>query len=898
MAKASKKFNKEDQCLDVKELTHLFYQYYQYHKDYQFVEYANLSTTTVDSYNTTTISRFDAFTRLAAMQLGSKKSSVTVACTEKPLSPGGYFSLFLEYSKLPYKALFSNSKFIKTRIDRKFYNIMKLTPNELVSIDKNSMQNPAQYANDELGNLFSGLTNEYLQYSKDHQTWQSAVALAVTRDGIVPLVHDDTTDKVKYVSPLDFITEPNCNKDPIYWSSFFVINKIPVSELKDKLNKNAKGWNKEAIKWAVEECIAGKGIIAGTANHASSEDNVASIEYSNGNTSIKSFIDDKIKRVSTVDTYFGNMHVIEAYTLNKDNKVNKTILWASDTVKDAEMTTEGKFFTPTKDTKQDDNGNYIISDEVTLDNMDVLYLKENAYPNMRKAVSVLVANNDEPTIDRQRGMGHEILPYTEVLMDLDQSILHQSDIISTIFYKEPQDPTNTQSTKPMDTTKAFTLVKETIAFIPNPIRSELQSLVSIRSLYLQQVATKLFLSGIDNIESLGKDSSEDAATMKLLRDGVWHKQNIAEFAKQLTSVYEKIISSLLENFKNLKNNKPIDNTYIKYNICSKITKQYNYDVGLFVAEEEEILEDTHLPYWMTVAVTHNGGSHFGAAEYVILSKIKHLASDTLSKKQMSALNRSIITSLMSSQDAMDILGNVADENVTDSDQVYQASVETAVIMGSVDTNSINFVSVPTNPEKDDDVTHLTESHNPKMQELLKDLQDVTFSPEEIANSTDSELDTKTTKILKLAALANHSSGHLEGLSLYGNKRRDINQLKEETNAILQQAEALLNNLQVNLRAILAKKQEKEAKLMSLSPANAADKEKNQLELMKLQAGADKTRENSKIAAMIQENVKFKIISDKVEKRADREAKKEIAQMTADAKKQDKSKKDEKVSGSI
>ena len=127
--------------------------------------------------------------------------------------------------------------------------------------------------------------------------------------------------------------------------------------------------------------------------------------------------------------------------------------------------------------------------------------------------------------------------------------------------------------------------------------------------------------------------------MKLLRDGVWHKHNIAEFAKQLTSVYEKIVSSLLENFKNLKNEKPIDNTYIKYNVCNKLIKQYNYDVNLFVAEEDELLEDTNLPYWMTVSTMHNGGSHFGAAEYVIYSKIKNLASDTLTKKQMMALSR-------------------------------------------------------------------------------------------------------------------------------------------------------------------------------------------------------------------------------------------------------------------
>jgi hypothetical protein len=272
---------------------------------------------------------------------------------------------------------------------------------------------------------------------------------------------------------------------------------------------------------------------------------------------------------------------------------------------------------------------------------------------------------------------------------------------------------------------------------------------------------------------------------------------------------------------------------------------------------------------MEVQAIRNGASHFGAAEIVVHREIMETFGSALDQQAMQALSRKGIESLIGSQDSIDILGDPRTRLVTNSDQVYQATLESASITGSVDRGALNFKPIIIRPQKDDHVTHLTQVHLPDAEAIIERIQQAQVASESLDDLSEQQLDTRNNMILKLSAHANHISLHAEQLERFGAQRQDINQLKERANVVMQTSEGLANNLERNLRALEAKRAETERRLRNISPENEVEKQKIQLELEKLNAQREKDRNQLMLANKIAEQRQQQHRDQQVSKARDR-----------------------------
>ena len=271
---------------------------------------------------------------------------------------------------------------------------------------------------------------------------------------------------------------------------------------------------------------------------------------------------------------------------------------------------------------------------------------------------------------------------------------------------------------------------------------------------------------------------------------------------------------------------------------------------------------------------------------VLYNEVKQLFGDGLDQQAAQNLTRMGIKSLLGSQDALDILGDPKDKFITQQDQLYMATLESAAIVGSVEGISLDFKPILIRPGKDDHVGHLTQVHNPDMQGLIERIQASEVSSEKLNDLTEEELETRTNLILRLGAHALHAQQHHEQLLRFGKKRDDVNRLREETNNLLQTSEALMNNLELNLRAIQAKREEKELRLRNIAPENEAEKMKIEAQLLELEAKRETDRGKLSLANKIADQRQQQHIDKQVSKARDRELKREIANQQSALKQQE------------
>ena len=562
------------------------------------------------------------------------------------------------------------------------------------------------------------------------------------------------------------------------------------------------------------------------------------------------------------------MIVVDAYYINADNKVTNAVFFPSISFKGVKAEDKER---RTSDDYTDDER------EKGIDKADVLYRRVLPFTSLDKVLTVVPFDRSELTLERQRGYGHELYNPIEALMRCDSSIMSAVSTMGCMFVKNNatvEDKKGLEEIELKVNGEIVDIGDRTV--IPNPIITDLSGMIATRQMILQHTISKAYLGGLDGTEQTANGRGANLANLRLVRDGRVHKHDIEDFAKGLKGFYTNILASMLKIIGE-KLDWDKENLIIQRLLYDVIVTQMGFPKTLLTYKEEDVLEDTGLPYWINLEVVRNGASHFGPAEMILYSEIKQIWGDSLSQEEMRKLNRMGIKSILGPQDSIDIFGTPAEDNVTEQDQMYQAALETATILGSVDSGTVNFEEVLTRPDKDDDVAHLS-IHNKKAEEIIKRLDESDVTPEELAESGGTHaLETRSALILKLGALANHISRHQSNLAIYGNKRTDVNQLKELTNNILQSAEGLMNNLQNYLRTLEAKRQDEQLRLQNLSPENEAEKMKQQTEQMKLQqareAGKDKLMLANKIADQRQQQHMDKQLS----KAKDRELKAQMAE---------------------
>jgi hypothetical protein len=864
--------------LSLYELQNLFWEYFRYNNDNNFFSY---STGNVDRAGNIThvekvLSRYGALRRIEAARLCSKNNIAGANTSlEKPNVSLGYGGLIYSYARIPFKGVFAGKELLKISIDRKLIESVSLSDKEKQELQLQAANTPNYFSNEEISSVFSDCVNDALYKKSGVKELRDKSSLYITRDGAYGIVQKTDHIDVDVIPIIDIVNKPLCAWDTSTWDSFFLFRKMSVSELLAKLkSKNSGFWNTEAIEKALIYAEVHGGSINTSDATTAAEDG---LNYNTNNVMVRSFYNEKGGRTSSVDNLYGDILLVEGYYINKSGKINKVIFFPYDNIVESDNR-KGIHLKSEKESRF-----------LEIDPKDVLYFKKDIANSIDEIISIVPIDRAEESLERQRGLGHESIGLLEILSQIDSNILFASTLLNTIITRSIDK--NISDVKAID--------NQDLEFNPgsgimdigdrkieqNPIQTDLNSLITLRKMYIEFLFQKAFIGGLDNMESKGEGRGANLANLRLVRDGVIHKDNITMFANSLKTPLSRLILKIIDSINDLDKNEDLKvDTLVKYNVYHKLKTLYNHDMKLFNYSNEEIVPDTKLPYWIDLEVIRNAGSHFGTSEIVLFTELKNLVGDSLSQKEIQALNRKIMNSILSSQDTYDILGDPKTELVTDSDQVYQATMENATILGGVDNGLMNFETIPVRNSKDDHITHLTEAHIPKMEQLLKSLQDVTFSPEEVANSTDRDINTKTSSILKFSALAAHASGHLEALGLFGSKRKDVNQLKEKVNELMQQSEALLNNLQVNLRTLLARDQEKQAKLQNLSAENEAEKIKNQTELAKLTEAAAKRRDDLALSYKILEKDNQKDLNEQISKYADRQVKKEIAMLQAENKK--------------
>lgn len=861
-----------DTDMTLYELTDLFYSYYRYHNEECLVDYTSFVVdpkTRKPLAVTKSLPRYSIFRRLEALRLGSRPflSGEGIAA-HKPNVSLSYFNLFTTYSVLPYKSLFTDSKFVKVLVNKKLHDVTKMSENELEEQRLQAANNPNIVDNARHSDAISDAYATLLKTSKKFSACKERFPRRVVQDGVAIALHSDLDWSPEPIDAVDLVTEPQCSWDPSLWTTFFVIKKMPSQEAAKHIREETPFWKPKALRWALETAILGAtGIL--DRRHTANTTSIDKDKVCGENFMVQSYYANKSSRVNNIASYYGNMFVVETYMYNAKGKVDKIIFYPSSlfagTSKEIKAARES-YDSKNKDHKLDEVQNALGA--------DVLFYRPDVFDTMSEAISVIPADRAEPTLERQRFLGHHLFSPIECIMRTDSSILNLTMLMGAPFVKNTVQGTDAQDLEDLEIAvngDVQDLGDRT--FVESPIAMDLNGLLAVRSALLQHVTSLCFLGGLDGQEMNANGRGAQLANLRLVRDSRVHKHHVEDFANGLqgflTTVFKRVLdlSSKFELTTDL---------LLKTKFYSQLVEVEGVDKSLLEYSDKDVLEDTNLPYWLDLSVIRNGSSHFGAAEVFLLSEIKAIYGDGLTQQQLQKLNRTAIRSMLGPEDSLDILGDPREENVVAQEQVYRARMENGSILGSVDQSALNYEPIMVLPDKDDHVAHLREAHLPKIQEILQLLQEGEVTPDMLQELSEDQLDTRTTLILKLAALANHARMHTDMLDRFGSSREDVLKLKEEANFVLQAAEGLLNSLQINLRALNQKRVEKEMRLQNISPENQVEKEKIELERLDIQRQMAADRDKLALANKIADQKQMQHLDKQVSKARDRELKKAIA----------------------
>lgn len=864
-----------DTDLNLFNLTDLGIGYYNYHENSLSTSFTNAYYSPTNRHiveKQTPVSKNRALRLIEAMRLGSRPFPGGAGIDiDKPNPSFGYMRQNLQYVSLPYKAVLAEKRYAKIQVDRTLFEEEKLTKaeKEKASIEQGGEGNAP--ANSEISSAVSNVFNTLLSMSNDMKRAHAQMSTRIQQDGYIAFLHSDLDWRVTPVHAIDLITEPQASTDPDTWASFFVIRRMSAAQIIEKIQKPSAYWNAEALRWALEAGNNSTAMIGSGHSKALYADDQ---EMQDENFSIRSYYQDKAARLNNVSSYYGNLFVMEGYYRNMEGTINKVIFFPSTSFHDISRQDRENRLTMTKAELK----------KAGLDGADVLFKRENIFQRMSEAITPIVYDESEPVLERQRATGHEIFSLCENIMRLDSAIMQGAILMGTPFFKDVndgQDASNPEDLEFAEGGEPTNLGSR--EFIETPFQINLQAMSGIRSLYLSHLNAKGFLGGLENAEAAGEGRGGSMVEMRLVKDGRIHKHIVNEFNAGRQRLYSKQLKKMLDMCENdtLLNRDPL----LKYKFHHQLTKVYGYSEDFLKFKKDEVLPDTYLPYWLNIEAMSNTAGSFGPAEVVLYREAKNLAGDALDQRGAKNLARATMTSMLGTQETIDILGDPKSNKVTDDEQKRQAELETAAILGSVTANSMDYVAVSVLMSQDDHVVHLTASHNLKASEIIKVLQEVDFTPQALAEAAPHELTGRSDQILKLSALAAHISQHQQGLERFGHSRSDVNKLKEETNNILQTAEALLKNLELNQRALVSKQQDERARLQNLSPENEAEKAKNELKLKELSIKEGEGREKLALANKLSADAQSRHMDTQLTKARDRQAKIDIAKITADSKRQ-------------
>lgn len=865
-----------DYTLSPYDLTSRFFSYYRYHNDASSMAFDEMSWVKNPANGVMepmvlqkTLSRFSVMRRIKACLLSSRPfmGNQEIA-PQKPNTNLGYLKLLKKYVDLPYKSVTSEFDLIKIRFNRKLKESIEFSKYQKTQRQLETNNNPNIYSNAAISDDTSDAFNYLLSQSRCMQDTARRMASDVTENAFAAVLHLDPGWETEVIEGLDLVFEPQAYWDTGTWNNFFIVRKLPAQEAITIIREDRPFWNIPQLRWALENAQQGRSVFNTNYGQAGASTlGTDSTPLCGENYMVKSFYADKAHRTMNLQGYYGNLLIVEAYYMNQSGSVQKTIFFPSGDLYNVDHKDQLTDFTTEEAKKRN------------LHNAGVLFdRKLSSKKSIRDVVTIVPYDRAEPTLERQRGPMHELYNPIEMVMRTDTAILNVVSMMSVLYYRNRNEGASSQTLQDLEI--KMTGEMQDIGdrdFVDQPLQHDLNAMITVRSMLLQHAMAKAFLSGLDNLESVGEGRGADIAKYRLVRDGRVLKHDIDDFGVGQTEVYTKVLRNVLDEM--LSSTETQDRA-VKYLFTLFLTDEMGYKKELFEFKEKEILEDTLLPYWMNLVALRNGASHMGPAEMVLYSEIKQVYGDTLDITQLKKLAWMGIKSSLNSQDAMDILGNPREQVVTDSDQVHEAQVETAAILGSVSSSALNFSPIGIKESKDDPITHLREVHNPKCMEIIETLQSAEVTPSELEGQTEEQLDTRVNLILRLAAITNHTSLHLQQLEFFGDARPDVNQLKEETNTIIQSSEGLLNNLQLSLRALQAKRQDKELRLQNISPENEAEKMKQEGERMKLQAEMQRDQGKLTLANKIADQGQKQHLDKQLSKARDRAQKSEQAKLNA------------------
>lgn len=870
---------------DLYDLTTLFCDYYSYHNDSQIMALDDISVTADNKiqHSVKTYSRFSALRRIEASRLGARPflSGQGVAA-HRPNVSFGYLSTLFKYIVLPYKSVFTDSSWVRVAVDKGLYDRTTKTDAELEAIRVVEKNTPYLFNNKEVGDDLGDAFSDVLRTSRKTTCIADVSPRRVPQDGIISYVHSDLDWYPEVVTALDLVTEPQAHWDACGWTSFFVIKKMTAKEVVDKIKNPGLFWNADALRWALESSHQGKSVLADhRRGFSSGKDDPDTKAMMGENYMVKSFYSDKAERDQHLNKYYGNILVVEAYVIQSDGRVHKHIFFPSTEFKEIpkeQKKARKKYLEktyPEESRDRDDTLEFLRS-------ADVLYSRKTTFTSLDEAITVIPIDRSEPTIERQRCYGHELFALNDIVMRLDSSIINLAVMMGVPFTKSNSTSTVQKIEEIQVNLNGDTVDLGDKEFVEVPFKSDLQSMLAVRSVLLQHMASLCFLGGLDGDEVKSNGRGGQLANLRLIRDGRVHKHSVEHFAAGHTDLFRKVLKAILVAVKS----STIEDPLILHKFFNTFTKVKGHEEELLKFEKSDILEDTRLPYWIDVSTIRNGGSHFGAAEVAIFSEVRNLFGDVLTQEQSANLSRAGIKSILGTQDATDILGDPRDEIVTSQDQLYMAFLEKGAIKSSVSGTELDFDPVPIRAAKDDHVAHLSQVHLPHAQKILDKIESAQVTPDKLDTLTVEDLETRTNLILELGANALHISQHADQLERFGRRRADINKLKEQTNFILQAIEGLMNSLQMHLRSLQMKRDETRMRLENISPENEAEKMKIELELRKLASEDRKTDAQLAIANSMQQIKKEEVISNRVNKAMDREFQRDKAQMDAMVKLED------------
>lgn len=819
-----------DYNLSLYDLTDLFFSYFIYHNDdcaLSFNEWQYVQDLANNTWNLSpiqkTLSRFAILRRIEACNLSSRPFIGNVEVEpHKPNTSLGYLSMLLRYVALPFKTVTSEKELVRVNFDRKLLESVIYDIEEQEQLRIQRSENPNIFSNFAISDDTSDAFNSLLTRSKCMQATAERSASDVVKNGFAAFLHTDPKWETEPIDALDLVFEPQAYWDTRTWSNFFIVRKMTAQEAVTHIREKTPFWNTNALRWALESSAAHRSIFRVRYNQAPySQLGVDNTPLCGENFMVKSFYADKANRILNLQGYYGNLLVVEGYYKNTDGKIQKVIFFPS-----------ADFYNVPIEKRTNKLSMDKIK-ELGLEGANVLFSRTLDKKSIWDIISVIPFNRTEPTLERQRAYGHELFNTVEMLMRTDTSILNLVALMGVIFVKNRNEGTSPQNIQDLN-------IKMTGAvqdlgdreILDQPFTHDLNAMLSVRSMLVQHLMAKAYLSGLDNAEAVGQGRGADFAKFRLVRDGRVHKHDIEAFGKGQEELYSKVLRSVLEE---MNEDESAQDRMVKTLFTYPLLKEFGYEKELFEYDKDDILEDNALPYWMSVSALRNGASNMGPAEVVLYNEIQNMVGGYLSKPQVDALVRKLMKSILGPQDAMDILGDPKDALQTDQDQIHEAQIENAAIVGSVSNSTLNFQPIGIRESKDDPVAHLKFAHNPLCLDIIKRLDESNVAPSEMDGLTEEQLDTRVNLILRLAAVTTHSSLHMQQLEFFGDKNAEVNALKEETNNIIQSAEGLLNNLQINLRALQARRADTMLRLQNLSPENEAIKAEAQADMMKVQA---------------------------------------------------------------